>query len=209
MNDILLAKHFRCPQGLIGKEMGNLMSKVNSYINKCTIDILKLTDNNSVLEIGFGNGTYVTSILGKANNVKYFGLEKSDIMIEEAKRRHYEEIEKGNVELKIVENEVITFDDFSFDAVIAVNLIYFIDNVQLFLKEVNRVLKNEGTLYLSFRAKDTMGVNKISNHGFKLFSTEELVELLTNIGFVEIQTKNVSESNNRDFVMLSAKKLIS
>jgi len=50
-----IAKQLRRPNGIFAGKVGNQMNKSNWFLYDFTITAMQLTDNQSILEIGFGN----------------------------------------------------------------------------------------------------------------------------------------------------------
>ena len=80
-----LAKHLRRPEGETGKAVGIQMNKGNKHICLNSYKILNAQDGERILEIGMGNGYFISDLFQMADNIKYIGLDFSPTMIEEAK----------------------------------------------------------------------------------------------------------------------------
>ena len=57
-----------CP--LSGHKVGEMMNKANEFLYDFTSSTMELTENQTILEIGFGNGNFFDKLFSKANNLK-------------------------------------------------------------------------------------------------------------------------------------------
>lgn len=196
MDNRLFAKHLKNPEGEVGKAVGIVMNKTNEYMNKYTYGSMDLSDNDEVLEIGFGNGKFIPELFVKNRNIKYTGIEISQVMLDEAQKNIPTDIE-GNVKLIKTNNTgKIEFDDSSFDKICAINAIYFWDKPLNYLSEVKRVLRNGGELFLSLRSKEVMQNQDFTKYYFQLYSFDEIKKMLEDVGFSNITLEKQIEPNN-------------
>lgn len=68
-----------------GIEIGEMMNDTNIGMTLESIQTLLIEDDEHILEIGHGNADHVKSILNKATNIKYTGIDISETMHNEAK----------------------------------------------------------------------------------------------------------------------------
>jgi ubiquinone/menaquinone biosynthesis C-methylase UbiE len=151
----------------------------NEYAYQSELDAVKLLMPKFVkgLEIGIGTGRFAVPL-----NIKN-GVEPSSEMRKIA-------LERGlNVVDGVAEN--LPFEDNSFDLVLMVTTVCFVDDVLKSFKECFRVLKNNGTILIGFVDREsTIGkiyqANKEKSLFYKeatFYSTSEIVELLYEAGF--------------------------
>lgn len=104
------------------------------------IKLAEIKDTDKVLEVGCGAG----HILERINKGKLYGIDISDIQIQRAKERLGDK-----AEIKKSPGEEIPYEDKSFDKLLCSEVIeHVLDPVPL-LKEMKRVLKDDGILSLS------------------------------------------------------------
>ena len=133
------------------------------------------------LEVGVGTGRFAAPL-----GIQY-GIEPSEKMAEIARKRGIKVING------IAEN--LPFDDESFDLVLLVTTICFVDDVLKTLQEAYRVLKPDGYLIIGFIDKNSpLGEYyqkiKEKNPFYKeanFISTEELLKDLKKVGFKEFK----------------------
>jgi len=130
-----------------------------------------------------GNGYFVKIILSIDNSIKYTGCDFSEIMVDEAHKQNENFITSGQaVFLKADANE-LPFEPETFDKVFSVNTIYFWDSPKIVLAEIWRVLKPKGQITISVRPKSIMEHYPFVKYGFRMFTKEDLTELITNNDF--------------------------
>ncbi|MFH0852430.1 MAG: class I SAM-dependent methyltransferase [bacterium] len=97
-----------------------------------------------ILDLGCGNGRLVESFKGK--KIDYLGIDNSEMLIEEARKKYPENKFIAFDGLKI------PFEDYCFDTIFCIAVLHHIPSRQMrieFLKEANRVLKPGGRLILT------------------------------------------------------------
>ena len=193
-----LAAQLRKPEGKNGLEIGEIMNKGNREINLSSIDALNLKGEEHVLEIGMGNGYFVSTILEKAESINYIGCDFSEDMIQEANLKNETHIKNGNVDFRLATAEELPVHSNSIDKIMTVNTIYFWENQTQVLAEFKRVLKPNGKLIIGIRPKNEMETYPMTKYGFNMFTEEEVVNLLKANGLKTTQVLNKKESD-KDF----------
>src|SRR5690606_41725940 len=74
-----LEKQLSCPTGESGLEVAKMMHESNLGMTVNTIDLLEVGDGDFVLELGHGNCAHLELLLKRADDVRYYGLELSEI----------------------------------------------------------------------------------------------------------------------------------
>ncbi|MDD4527596.1 MAG: class I SAM-dependent methyltransferase [Candidatus Margulisbacteria bacterium] len=136
-----------------------------------------LPKSNNCLEIGVGTGRFAQAL-----NIKQ-GIDPSYEMKLFA--------ENKGITVQQAKAEKMPFPDNSFDCLLMVTTICFIENPELALTECSRILKNNGYLVLGFIDKNstigqrylaTKEQNKFYKNAF-FYSTEEINKMLTQNNF--------------------------
>lgn len=174
----IIAKQLRKPGGILAGKVANQMNKINGFLYDFTLDTMQLKDNESVLEIGFGNGKFFDKLFSSANNLVISGLDFSPEMVKEATANNPSATNSGKLDLRFGSSDNIPFPDNSFDKVFCVNVIYFWEQPADHLKEIYRVLKPGGKFYTSIRTKETMAQIPFTNYGFNMYELEEWINIL-------------------------------
>lgn len=209
----ILAQHLANPEGKKGIEIGEMMNATNIGMTLESIKMLLIEDEEAILEIGHGNAAHVKSILNKARNVKYTGIDISETMHHEAKRLNEEY--KNQADFVLYEGEKLPFEDQSFDKIFTVNTVYFWKKPIEYLNEIYRVLKDNGTFVLTFGQRDFMEKLPFTQFNFTLYNTDEMEETVSKSHFKrmkisekeeEVKSKTGNETITRNYTVLTIKK---
>jgi ubiquinone/menaquinone biosynthesis C-methylase UbiE len=168
-----LASQLSKPSGEQGIEVANMMHDSNLGMIISTVNALNIGDNDSILELGHGNGKHIPQILDQANNVNYQGLEIAELMKQEAENQNL-----ANASFKLYDGQNIPFKDDSFTKAMTVNTIYFWQKPVDLLNEVYRVLKKDGIFCIGFAQKEFMETLPFTQHGFNLYDHAKLEHLV-------------------------------
>lgn len=210
----IMASQLSHPSGILANLTGNKMNKANEQLYQLTLDNLNITDGNSILEIGFGNGKFFPILYSKAKDLQITGIDISHKMVTQAVKNNSELFESGSMKVKVGSSENLPFEDNSFDKIFCINVIYFWDLPEVHLKEIYRVLKSGGNFYTSFRPAEIMLQLPFTKYGFNLFSEEDWCKLLLDNNFYQISsvklnremTKQFGTKTNLDGICIAAKK---
>jgi ubiquinone/menaquinone biosynthesis C-methylase UbiE len=178
-----IAGQLRQPSGEYAIQVGEKMNEGNLHINLNTFEALHLVTGDNILEIGMGNGYFVKNILLADSSIKYTGCDFSEIMVDEARKQNESFIASGQAEFHNADASELPFDTDFFDKVFSINTIYFWNNPQIVLAEIWRILKPKGQLTISVRPKSIMEHYPFVKYGFKIFTKEDLTELISKNNF--------------------------
>ena len=190
-----IASQLRKPHGALGKETGKMMNKGNKLMNLAAIEQLEIKANDSILEIGMGNGYFVRHILANDNTVQYAGTDFSDLMIEESISNNEEFVRNGQARFTLAEASDLPYKDEFFTKVFTINTIYFWDKPEAVLSEIKRVLKKKGVLIIALRPRSVMDNIPVTKYGFTTFSKTDCMMILTGNGFI---VENIIEEDDID-----------
>ncbi|MGM0375371.1 MAG: class I SAM-dependent methyltransferase [Bacteroidota bacterium] len=148
-----------------------------AYLSELAAIRSMMPREGKAVEIGVGSGLFAAPLKIKE------GCDPSEAMRTKA-------IERG-INAIACSAEDLPYEDSSFDLVLMVTTICFVDDAPKTIQEVNRILKPGGTLVLAFVDKDSpvgqlYQKNKSKSRFYKdasFFSTDEIKHLLTNNGF--------------------------
>lgn len=172
------AKQLRKPQGAKGIVVGKQMNVSNKYINLHTIAVVNPTANDTILEVGMGNGFFVKNIINTCPTIQYYGIDYSDEMVIEAKKRNRLAIKNKRAKFLKACGSKVAFKEAYFDKIFTINTIYFWENPKLILTELKRVLKDEGEIIIAFRPKHNLEKFEFTKFGFSLLTKLQVINLL-------------------------------
>lgn len=157
------------PEGAVGRVVGRILNRGN---RSTVLEAVAATGAGSgavVADIGFGGGVGLEALLrsvGEAGVVH--GVEISETMLAEARRRFRREIDGGRLVLHEARMDGLPFADASLDGIVSTNTVYFIEDLAGAFRELRRVLKLEGRAVLAVGDPAAMERMPFTQYGFRL-----------------------------------------
>ncbi|HON20673.1 MAG TPA: class I SAM-dependent methyltransferase [Chitinophagales bacterium] len=154
----------------------------------CIDNHIKLSGNESVLDVGCGGGQNIANFLKRTNGI-VCGIDYSLASVEKSLNKNKMAVlEKRS---KIVQSNVsaIPFENEIFDLVTAFETIYFWEDIINDFKEIKRVLKPNGKFVVCNEASKMEGNERWTNIlDMNIYTAEEIVAFMHHVGFVDIKT---------------------
>jgi len=185
----LLAHQLAHPKGLFGRVIGRMMDQGNAPMNEFVVGCMDPASHHHALEIGFGSGWVLRHLLHAADCEYVAGVEISQTMLARAQRRLESEWARGRLDLYNAGVHLLPFADDQFDRVCSVNTIYFWDDPVAGLSEIHRVLKPTGRFVLGFRPAQSLRGLPFTEHGFRIYEKQQVIEILNAAGFGEVELR--------------------
>jgi ubiquinone/menaquinone biosynthesis C-methylase UbiE len=164
---------------------------------------LRLQPEDRVLEVGFGGGELLGWILG-ATSGRVVGLDVSEDIVRRAQKRFGKEerlrLFRGSV-------EAIPLPDASIDKACSVNNVYFWRDPDAAMAELARVIRPGGMLAICFEPPEELRKWPGHRFGFRLYSEEEVAELMREAGFGSIRSVEGAGRKPDRFLLLSGELL--
>jgi ubiquinone/menaquinone biosynthesis C-methylase UbiE len=189
-----LASQLKCPNGIKGVEVADLMNETNINMTLHSIDRLNLFDNDSILELGHGNCAHLTYVLQQKKNLTYHGLDISELMNKEAKRINQQFVDRQQAAFYLYNGLNIPFTDSYFDRVFTVNTIYFWTDPKFLMSELYRVIKPKGMLNITFGQQYYMKQQPHTQFGFTLYDNERIEQLIDTTQFKIVGSDTQTET---------------
>ncbi len=123
-------------------------SKPKIVLNEEISLLLNLKGSEDILDVGCGFGDTLSYFKNKNHKGRLVGVDLSEGMIEEAKRR----TENLNIEFMNADAEKLLFKDKTFDIVIFKHSLYHFNSIENALKGAHRVLKDDGYLVITLNS---------------------------------------------------------
>lgn len=174
--------------------------KFTRPFKKILLNKVQIKDNDTLLDVACGNGTLLSEFKNKYNSysLKGIGIDLSDEMIAIAKNKY------SNLEFYNSSCENLIVKDNSIDVITVSASFHHFPDVEKFIKEVNRVLKDNGTIYIAEIYLPVINhiINpflKYSKAGdVKIYSINEIIKLF------EQQNFSVKSVNKHGYIQLLA-----
>lgn len=176
-----IARQFAYPSGILGRIVARLMNRGNAAMNAFAVKTLEVDAADRVLEIGFGGGVTLPSLIDSAAFVA--GVDRSYDMVKRARKEFAKAISSKRAEIHEGNVETLPFTSASFGKVITVNTVYFWASLDLAFEEIYRVLAPGGRLVVGFLPKDRMDLMDLPTDIFTARPVEEIVAVLEKTGF--------------------------
>ena len=180
-----IANQLSCPVGEVGIDIGNKMNKGNQFITTKSIEKLSAKRDESIVEIGPGNGFLslpLLDVLGVGGH--YLGIEKSEVMADELHRT----VASNQCKVKVFRGEYLAanIEAESVDGVMGVNVLYFIEDLLPFFKHIFNWVKVDGRAVFGIRSDKTLNSLPFTQYGFNIRSANEIMSLMSLAGFTSI-----------------------
>ncbi len=150
-----LVRQFGKPSGLLGTIAGLIMRvrPSNRERNMRTLALLDIRPEDHVLEVGFGPGLSIERAAELASRGKVVGIDHSQLMFRQARRRNAKAIGAARVELLLESAERLPDFPVRFDKVFAVNVYMFWNDPVTILRSLRDVMKPGGRIALTFQPR--------------------------------------------------------
>ena len=161
-NTRVMAENLRSPNSLFfGFLAKRLMLVGNQKVIEDSVQRLNIKSGDKILEIGSGNGQALIEIL-KKNPKQIKVIEISPIFRNHLKNKFGNKIELYENDAKNLKGII---DNSSIDKILLINVIYFLNPLDLYLKELKRILNKDGTIFIAgkFEAVKTFDNNVFHN----------------------------------------------
>lgn len=151
--------------------------------------IKKLTSKTIVLDVGCGYGSLASILINKG--IKVYGTETDNKKLKIAKQK----LNNKNLTLKLVKDEKLPFKNNYFDVVFLFDVIEHVKNPGLMMREVKRVLKKDGLLYVEFTPYYSLAGHHLYDYTLLPIHLYKSKEGIKNI----IYSRNINKTFDSDY----------
>lgn len=197
----------RHPKGFWGMRALKAMNgKKHAALPEWVFSEFQFREDDQVLDVGCGGGANLARMLKLCPSGHITGLDMSQLALEESKDFNYHayvdklcSIVGGNATQMPLARDM-------FDVVTAFETIYYWSSLALGASEIFRVLKPGGTCIIA-NEMDGIGPGARALEravtGIRIYTIDEIIEDLTEIGFTQIQSLHDQEHH---FICVTARK---
>ena len=141
-----LISQFGEPRGATGHLVGWVMGHRRSNVERSrwAVGLLGLGPRDRLLEVGGGSGVAIAAAVGRGAHV--VGVDRSPVMIDQARHRNRQAVRHGQVELHAAPVERLPDLGAPFDAALAVNTLGFWTDPVAVLSTIAGKLRPGGTI---------------------------------------------------------------
>lgn len=200
-----IAEQFRKPKGFWGRIVGLLMKKMNRPFYVEIINKLKITDNDKVLEIGYGHGEAL-KLIGEMNKkCTIAGIDFSELMYNQALKNNHALVREDRLDLQYGDFNLYNFGNKRYTKVFCVNVIYFWDDLITGFKKVSDILEPVGiyAIYMA-SADDLMKIQFARTDVFNKYSIEQVKDSLSKAGFRKVEVGNYHGHKEHGYIILAS-----
>lgn len=179
----------RNPQGELGDKLLDWMSVNHESLAKWGVSHLDVQKSDVLLDVGCGGGVNVERFLEMSEN-KVYGIDYSELAVERSIQLNQNAIDEGRCEIIQASVSNMPFEDKSFDIATCFETIYFWPDIVEDLKEVRRILKDDGIIIICNEAvpkeNDERQRELIELLDMNIYCEDELDEFLRQAGFSDV-----------------------
>jgi arsenite methyltransferase len=178
-----LARQLGRPEGLRGRVVGRRLNQANRATVIAALAATGLEAGQVGADVGFGGGLGMSLLLERVGpDGHVHGVELSDTMLADARRRHRAEVSTRRMTLQRGRLEDLPIEDSQVDGLITINTLYFVEDVEPVFRELARVLRPAGTAVIGVGDPSAMAGMPVTAHGFRIRQPDELVDGLREAG---------------------------
>ena len=154
--------------------------------NQWVVSLLDVQPTDRVLEIGFGPGVAVAEVARLAPEGRVYGVDHSEVMTRQARRRNGAAVRAGLVDLQVA--SVDTLPDFGepLDKIFTVNSLFFWSDPVDRLRELRTRLRTGGTIAVGHQPRCPGATADTSRQ-----ASAEIIEQLTAAGFTDARVETL------------------
>jgi SAM-dependent methyltransferase len=201
-----LARQFARPSGPVGQfVIAPWLDRISRGMNEAALASLRLQREDWVLEVGFGGGGLLRSLLlGTRGEV--FGADVSDALIARARLRFARDVRRGRLHLYRASVDSLPLPPATVTKAVSVNSLYFWPDPAAALAELARVVKPGGRLAIAFEPAAELRKWPGHRFGFRLFEVAEVKALMQSAGFTGIDERWGTGRRPASFCCLSGER---
>ena len=194
-NTRIMAENLRSPNtfffGFIAKR---LMLVGNQKVIEDSVKRLNIKSEDKILEVGSGNGQALIEIL-KKNPKKIKVIEISPIFRNHLKNKFGNKIELHENDAKNLKGIIKSS---SIDKILLINVIYFLNPLDLYLKELKRILNKDGTIFIAGKFE---AVKTFDDSVFQNKKITSLLKILKKFFKVSYEFVDLGDLNSRYYAI--------
>jgi arsenite methyltransferase len=171
------------PHGILSPIVARALNRGNERAIVAAVEAAETPRGGAAADVGFGGGVGLQLLLnGIGDDGVVHGIDIADDMLRRAKSTFGRDVRSGRLRLSAGSLTDLPLDDVSIDAVITVNTVYFIADLDAACTELARVLRPGGRAVIGIGDPDVMAKMPFTKHGLTLRPVAEIAAALQNSG---------------------------
>jgi len=181
------------PHGILSPFVARALNAGNERAIAAAVDSAEIRHGAVAADIGFGGGVGLQLLLDRVgDDGVVHGIEIADDMLRRAGSRFGGDVASGRLRLSSGSLTALPLDDNSVDALITLNTVYFIIELDAACAELARVLRPGGRAVIGIGDPDVMARLPFTPHGFTLRPAGEIAAALQNSG-LQVEQRRIDE----------------
>ena len=181
------------PSGELGTDIAAKMNDTNAFITARAVEALAPNAGEFIAEIGPGNGALSCDLVKAIGSEgRYLGIEISNDMAQVAEKTLRKAC-TAQIDVHSGDCHDVLVGDASLDGLIAVNVLYFIDDLDGLLAQIRPWFKPNSRCVLGIRPARTLESLRFHELGHHIRSPEEIEDSMQAHGFNEISITHYDE----------------
>lgn len=192
-----VAAQLALPSGELGAEISDKMNDTNAFITARTIEALAPQVGESIVELGPGNGALSRGLVQTIGSEgRYLGIELSSEMARLAEQK-LRDVGAARVDVHAGDCHDAAVAEASVDGLMAVNVLYFVDDLDGLLARIRPWFRPEGRCVFGIRPAETLENLRFQEFGYHIRPPEEIESAMRAHGFVECTFSHYDEGEGR------------
>ena len=178
------------PHGILSPFVARALNRGNEKAIAAAVDAAAIERGAVAADIGFGGGAGLRHLLdGVGDDGVVHGVEIADDMLRRAGSKF-----GSDARLRLARGSLteLPLDDGSVDALITVNTVYFISQLDTACAELARVLRPGGRAVIGIGDPDVMARLPFTKHGFTIRPVAEIAAALRNSG-LDVEQRRIED----------------
>ncbi|MGX9790777.1 class I SAM-dependent methyltransferase [Mycobacterium sp. MMS18-G62] len=178
------------PHGLLSPFVARALNRGNEKAIAAAVEAAEIPRGGAAADIGFGGGIGLQLLLDRiGDDGVVHGIEIADDMLRRAKSKF-----GGDARLHLSRGSLtaLPLEDGSVDALITVNTVYFISELDAACAELARVLRPAGRAVIGIGDPEVMARLPFTKHGFTIRPVDEIAAALENSG-LQVERRRIDD----------------
>jgi ubiquinone/menaquinone biosynthesis C-methylase UbiE len=181
------------PHGILSPLVARALNRGNERAIAAAVDSAEIACGAVTADIGFGGGAGLQLLLDRVGDGGVVhGIEIADDMLRRARSRFGNDVGSGRLRLSRGSLTGLPLDDNSVDALITVNTVYFISELEAACTELARVVRPGGRVVIGIGDPDVMARLPFTPHGFTIRPVGEIAAALQDSG-LQVEQRRIEE----------------
>lgn len=181
------------PHGILSPLVARALNRGNERAIAAAVESAEIRRGAVAADIGFGGGVGLHLLLDcVGDDGVVHGIEIADDMLRRARSRFSRDVASGRLRLSCGSLTELPLDDNSVDALITLNTVYFITELDAACSELARVLRPGGRAVIGIGDPEVMARLPFTPHGFTIRPVGEIAEALQNSG-LQVEQRRIDE----------------